>query len=863
MRRMRGKGAAMDTRARPTGEELRRYITENIDRAIAEDWIKVYYQPVARTITGEICGMEALARWMDPEYGMFPPAAFIGVLEEACLIHKLDSCIIHKTCADYARSMAEDERTVTVSFNLSRLDFKLMDVHSVIEKEIRANKVPRDAFRVEITESMMDSDDEHLHEAIDRFWERGFRVWMDDFGSGYSSLNVLKDYHFDTLKIDMVFLRNYDARSREIVKSVVDMSKRLGVHTLAEGVESKEQFEFLKSIGCEKAQGYYIGKPMPYDECRAYLKEKGFVMEPASKRKYYHDIGKVNVLSATPLRTVDNTSSDPGESDSQMPIAFVEYAGERLHYLFANKSYMSTLKKLGVESLEEIEESFEDKESALHIKFLAMIEQARETNEVVTTDFVRGSNYCYAQVRAIAGYPGGNAYLCILQNLSDDTIVAKSSLLSKHMQSLCSVYEMITLVDLNTLQSETIYASTQSRHVYNRRPAPEELRDYARHEIYPEDSEKFVAFTDLTTVEKRIADSPTRHISAPFRTRTTGGTYVWSLYSFLFDGDPAERRVLSCFRRLAPETVARLHGERDIAGAIGKDVQGGAADRGDDIPAEVLWKNFNHNSDTAFFWKDKQRRFLGANKKFLDYFDMPSDEVLLGKTDEDMGWHIDPEPYRTDEERVIREGEQTYLVPGSCICKGEIKDILASKYPLYMNGEIVGLMGYFLDVTDWKTRAIGVEQITASDPVTGTLNFLGLVEALLRYQDGFVMENRDFAMILFDVIGFHRFRADYGHEWSEKLLKEIAFRMQKVMDTEGVAGRLSGDNFMVIGQFDNEEAVEDTIRRISSAVEEIKAIDNMPVTIYLSTGYEMYSVTKDVQELYINAKRRLNERSDS
>ena len=439
MRRMRGKGAAMDTKARPTGEELKRYITENIDRAIAEDWIKVYYQPVARTITGEICGMEALARWMDPEYGMFPPDAFIGVLEEARLIHKLDSCIIHKTCADYARSMAEDERTVTVSFNLSRLDFKLMDVHSMIEKEIRANKVPRDAFRVEITESMMDSDDERLHEVIDRFWERGFRVWMDDFGSGYSSLNVLKDYHFDTLKIDMVFLRNYDARSREIVKSVVDMSKRLGVHTLAEGVESKEQFEFLKSIGCEKAQGYYIGKPMPYDECRAYLKEKGFVMEPASKRKYYHDIGKVNVLSATPLRTVDNTSSDPGESDSQMPIAFVEYAGERLHYLFANKSYMSTLKKLGVESLEEIEESFEDKESVLHIKFLAMIEQARETNEVVTTDFVRGSNYCYAQVRAIAGYPGGNAYLCILHNLSDDTIVAKSSLLSKHMQSLCSL----------------------------------------------------------------------------------------------------------------------------------------------------------------------------------------------------------------------------------------------------------------------------------------------------------------------------------------------------------------------------------------------------------------------------------------
>lgn len=859
----------MDTNTRPTGDELKKYIVGNIDRAIEDDWIKVYYQPVARTITGEICGMEALARWIDPMYGMFPPNDFIGVLEEARLIHKLDSCIIKKTCEDYARSMKEDDRTVTVSFNLSRLDFKLMDVHSVIEKEIRANKVPRDAFRVEITESMMDSDDERLHEVIDRFWERGFRVWMDDFGSGYSSLNVLKDYHFDTLKIDMVFLRNYDARSREIVKSVVDMSKRLGVHTLAEGVETKEQFEFLRSIGCEKAQGYYIGKPMPYDECRAYLKEKGFMMESPSKRQYYHDIGKVNVLSATPLRSVDNASSDPDESNSQIPIAFVEYAGEKLRYLFANKSYINTLQKLGVNSLEEVEQAFAESNSVLHTRFLAMIEQARETEEVVTTDFVRGSNYCYAQVRAIAGYPGGNAFLCILQNLSDDTIVAKSSLLSKHMQSLCSVYEMITLVDLNTLHSETIYASTQSRHVYNRRPAPEELRDYAQHEIYPEDREKFIAFTDMSTVEKRIADSPTRHISAPFRTRTTGGTYVWSLYSFLFDGDPAERKVLSCFRRLAPETVARLHGERDTADIKAVDASGtyradeAAAGRGTEIPAEVLWKNFCYNSDTAFFWKDKQRRFLGANKKFLDYFNMSDDKQLLGRTDEDMGWHIDPEPYRADEERVLKEGEQTYLVPGSCICKGEIKDIMASKYPLYMNGEIVGLMGYFLDVTDWKSRTIDVEQITVSDPITGTLNFLGLVESLLKYQDGFVMEHKDFAMILFDVSHFHLFREDYGHAWSESLLKEVAFRIQKVVDIEGVAGRLSGDNFMVIGQFESEETVKDMIHEISNAVEEIKAIESIPVTIYLYASYEMYSATNDIQEMYINAKRKLKEQSDS
>ena len=225
-----------------SAEELKQYIIDHIYQAVEEGWIQAYYQPVARTITGEICGMEALARWIDPVYGLLAPYEFIGVLEEAMLIHKLDGCIIRRICEDYREAVREKEPVVTVSFNLSRLDFRLCDMHEVVERAIRENKVPRDALRVEITESMTENDEERMHDVIDRFWERGFRVWMDDFGSGYSSLNVLKDYHFDTLKIDMVFLRNFDARSREIVKSVVDMAKRIGVHTLAEGVETEEHF---------------------------------------------------------------------------------------------------------------------------------------------------------------------------------------------------------------------------------------------------------------------------------------------------------------------------------------------------------------------------------------------------------------------------------------------------------------------------------------------------------------------------------------------------------------------------------------------------------------------------------------------
>jgi EAL domain-containing protein (putative c-di-GMP-specific phosphodiesterase class I) len=107
-----------------------------------------------------------------------------------------------------------------------------------------------------------------LQEKIEFFQTKGYEVWMDDFGSGYSSLNVLKDYNFDVLKIDMLFLRDFESnpKSKEIVASIIEMAKKLGIDTLVEGVETKEQYDYLKEIGCNKVQGYYLGKPSPFDK---------------------------------------------------------------------------------------------------------------------------------------------------------------------------------------------------------------------------------------------------------------------------------------------------------------------------------------------------------------------------------------------------------------------------------------------------------------------------------------------------------------------------------------------------------------------------------------------------------------------
>ena len=869
-----------------SSEELHQYVVDNIDRAVEEGFIKVFYQPVARTLTREICGMEALARWDDPDYGLLAPNIFIGALEESRQIHKLDICVIKQICQDYARSMNENERIVTVSFNLSRLDFQLCDIHGIIEDAIRTNRVPREAFRVEITESMMESDEERMHDVIDRFWERGLRVWMDDFGSGYSSLNVLKDYRFDTLKIDMIFLRNFNVRSQEIVKSVVDMAKRIGVHTLAEGVETLEQLEFLRNIGCEKAQGYYIGKPMPYGECRKSLEDRGYQMESIAKRQYYHEIGKINILSATPLIPVDDNSTQPTYRERQIPLAFVEFSQKRIKYIFANEAYRETLKSVGIDSEKEVEKMFGFGDNTFGEKFLQMMTEADESEDIVSSNFIRNGCYCYSQVRAIASYPGGKAYLCILQNLSTDALGQKSSLLAENLHSLCSIFDRIELVDLESGYSTNLYNNGRNTEKYNKRPAKDELADYAESEIYLADRKRFLKFVDLDTVEERLKGSRTNFTSEPFRLKTVGGSYAWELFMFANAGKPKERKVLCCMRRLEAffypfvenHFRARFGDEALDAGAApdyafysnGVYATGVMPNRafGDsglksagihgEITDGLLWRNFILYGDTPFFWKDKNRKFLGANRKFLEYYGMDSVDALIGKNDEEVGWHINPSSYKADEEHVLETGEATFLVPGTCIKDGQARDIVASKIPLYRNGEIVGLMGYFLDVEQHNIDTSHVNRVSIYDPFTGGLNFLGLINSALRYQESYAFNHIDFAMIVLDVVHFRTFNQFFGLDWGNKLLREIGDALREVMGVEGIAGRVNSDNFLVIRKFEGKAEIEDLIQKIHERMEKIREIDGISCTVYLRAGYAVYSEVKELEALFRLASKRMN-----
>lgn len=256
------------------------YIVSHIDEAVENGWIHPYYQAVVYSKDRKLCGVEALARWIDPQYGFLNPGVFVGALEDAQLAYKLDLCVLEIVCKNMRKVLDNKGTIVPTSINFSRADFSIVDVPNEVIKITQKYKIPPKYLHVEITESALMDGHVDLKEAMNRLKENGFSIWLDDFGSGYSSFNALKDYAFDVLKLDLEFLKGFstNTKSKPLINSVIQMANQIGMRTLAEGVETEEQADFLKSIGCEKLQGYLFSKPIPYEELNNKIKEGIFVI---------------------------------------------------------------------------------------------------------------------------------------------------------------------------------------------------------------------------------------------------------------------------------------------------------------------------------------------------------------------------------------------------------------------------------------------------------------------------------------------------------------------------------------------------------------------------------------------------------
>jgi diguanylate cyclase (GGDEF)-like protein len=279
-----------------------KYIAESVERAIESGYIQVYYQPIVRSVSGDLCGFEALARWVDPIYGFMNPREFIPVLERAQQMQVLDFFVFQQACAQIRGVRQKHEQPVPISVNISCADFLSDDVYRNVVEICDGHKVPYNMLRIEISESSLAGHDEQVLESVAKLRSAGFQVCIDGFGSGNSSLDMLKHFHFDAIKFDMGFMRDDSDASRAIISSTVRMSKDLGIHTMIEGVETQEQADFLREAGCEKLQGFFFGRPVPYEESlRHCMEELHMGVEGEENDRYFDRIGMVDLQTEKPL----------------------------------------------------------------------------------------------------------------------------------------------------------------------------------------------------------------------------------------------------------------------------------------------------------------------------------------------------------------------------------------------------------------------------------------------------------------------------------------------------------------------------------------------------------------------------------
>lgn len=247
----------------------------------------VYFQPKVELKTNKIAGAEALVRWQDPKKGLIPPDEFIPIFEKNGFITKLDIYVFEEVCKTIRKWLNEGINPIPVSVNLSRMHLQNPNFLKKYKEIQEKYEVPADLLEIELTETLVFENFEQLKKVIDDIHQMGFSCSIDDFGSGYSSLNLLKEIPVDILKLDRIFFsKKNDKRGNSVIESIISLAKKLNMTTISEGVETISQVEFLRKADCDLVQGYVYSKPLAKDDFEiTFLKNENIQVKKYKEKK--------------------------------------------------------------------------------------------------------------------------------------------------------------------------------------------------------------------------------------------------------------------------------------------------------------------------------------------------------------------------------------------------------------------------------------------------------------------------------------------------------------------------------------------------------------------------------------------------
>ena len=814
--------------------EKKMYILRHFSEALEKKYIKVFFQPVIRTITGNLCGFEALARWEDPLMGMLSPGLFVPVLEEEQLINRLDRYIIDRVLRLLRDRIDNGLPLLPVSMNLSGYDFEVDDPYQEIERLVSKYNVPRNVLCFEITERVMARNNIGLASTIQRFQKAGYQVWMDDFGSEYSSLNSLHSYHFNVIKIDMGFFSHFDFRSRQIITSVMMMAKMLGVQTLAEGVETEEQVSFLRQIGCGRIQGYFYGRPAQYEDAMDYIRERHLLFEEPRWRRLLDASESVNLMTDSPT-------------------ALFSFNGRDIALLAENDAYCRELRSTGTQGREEANLNLHAMEYPLRNKFIQLLSKAMDSKAEETLVYVDNGQYMKVSARWIAGDEALWVGEARVYNISTKAEFREVSLLDDLLRNLYPLYDGIYLMDRGRDEIRILQCNHPNVHegeVFH--PMMPSFASYTRKMVYPDDQERFLSFIQPKHLEAGCRGTASGSTSDLFRVRREDGTYRWTLLEGLVIYKSRTKNILLCESQSIWETKA----DRDMllpifAKSFGFSTKKGTGEAEPDD--SNLFRAIKARSPYPFYWKDQDGRVQGMSAAFLELSGVRDESVILGRTEEEIGWQANPSAAQDAEDKVLGKKEIIEQTEEHIMTGGQCRDVMITRTPWYRGKQMAGMLGLISGgYGEAAKKRLGI-----TDSETGLLSYRGAIEAGLVYADQYRTHRTDYAGILIDIPGF----ADVLNEDEGKaaeLLKGVVRMLTETFSAGWAIARIELACFLCFCRRDKASKIDEALDRIAEEIRSLRlklGIQSVPIlTKTAAFGSEVDNLDELLQLLF----RRLN-----
>lgn len=855
-------------------ERIRTHVLENLDRAIGEGWIRPYYQGIARSTTSDICGEEALARWVDPEYGLLSPAQFIPIIEEAGVIYRVDLHMVDCVLADIRAKQLRGVPVVPVSVNFSVSDLAKMDIAREVARRADAAGVEHRLLVVELTESAVSSNPELFRKQVNHLRDEGFAVWMDDFGSGYSSLNTLQEFDFDLVKIDMGFTRgllgDHSERSQSVLGSILRSVSRLGFDTLAEGVESDAQAMFLQSAGCDMLQGYLLSRPHPIEDILDSRDRSP--RELPEETAYWDTIGR---LLLDDLYTVQTGGGTDSASSRKLPAGIVEMRGSEWRVLRANDSYRAFLDDAGlVPNCRERLASACIVQNVLDPEFLEATQRAiaSGTWERVMGGLERGSAFQF-YVRHLASSADANAFaIASFPILMGAAVVGAREVPEEYSlggfgdvpvaYAVCRV----VLDEAREHVMDMVHAYVNQLYVNALDTTENELIGQSFFKVVDNASTDWLTYCYRAAVlGERVHDTvfsvEVGHwLSVNVAPSTVEG---YCIFAFTYaDTEQLEREELAVGLDTADliiDIADNFSGETSYEVAMNRLLA--ALSRIAHAQRISLIERKESGSGVIFEWcEEGVEPLIGVmqnmdNAEFADWDRMASKEPLLVVPNVADSEVVDKDHLKSMDDRGIK---RMMVVP----VKNDnelLGYLVIDNYELDNDLDVQRLLASiasFMGARMVNHRLVTeLERAGRRDALTGLLNRRGIDLAIQRAMERYPDE--PYVLVLMDIDDFKAVNDVHGHDVGDEALRTLARVVCEAFPPDAVVGRNGGDEFLVFIQgrstTDVDQMLNDLLEQDLSCV-----LGNKRYQLSMSAGYATYpSQAKDLLSTYSKADKAL------